>query len=127
EDAVIEACQELGISLVPYFPLESGLLTGKVTSTGDAPADSRLGPMPEERRSHFITDQPLAAVGRLTEFAGDHGHSLLELAFAYLLSEPVVASVIAGATRTEQVQANTQAASWRLTADERNEVADLAG
>ncbi|MBK5224041.1 MAG: aldo/keto reductase [Acidimicrobiia bacterium] len=127
EGGVIEACRRNDIALVPFFPLESGLLTGKVAPTGEAPDDSRLGQMPAERRVNFLDDERLAAVGRLTAYAADHGRSLLELAMGYLISEPVVASVIAGATKPEQVASNAAGASWRLSADERREVAALAG
>lgn len=127
ESSVLDACRRLGIGFVPYFPLESGLLTGKVGSGGEVPEDSRLGTMPEERRSRFLDDQRLAAVSRLTDYAAEHGRTILELAFGYLLSDPAVPSVIAGATRPDQIRSNVGAASWRLTEDERREVAALAG
>jgi len=127
EAAVIEACRRLDVALVPFFPLESGLLTGKVGPGGDVPDDSRLAQMPAERRANFLDDERLSAVERLTGFAADHGRSLLELAMGYLISEPVVASVIAGATKAEQVTANVAGAGWHLSADERREIAALAG
>ena len=124
---VVEACRRHGVALVPYFPLESGLLTGKVGAGGEAPEGSRLAMMPEDRRATFLDDARLEAVGRLAAFATDHGHTLLELAFGYLLSEPIVASVIAGATRPEQIAANVGAAGWAMTDEERREVVELAG
>lgn len=124
---VVEACGRLGVALVPYFPLESGLLTGKVGAAGEVPEGSRLSTMPEERRATFLDDARLAAVARLADYAAAHDRSLLELAVGYLLSEPTVASVIAGATRPEQIASNVAAAGWVLTADERAEVAALAG
>jgi aryl-alcohol dehydrogenase-like predicted oxidoreductase len=127
ESGVIDACRRLDIVLVPYFPLESGLLTGKVSSSGEAPEDSRLALMPEERRDNFLNDDRLAAVDRLRAYASDHDRSLLELAIGWLLSEEVVASVIAGATKPEQVHANAGAGSWHLTPEQRAEVAALAG
>jgi aryl-alcohol dehydrogenase-like predicted oxidoreductase len=127
ENGVLDACERHGVALVPYFPLESGLLTGKVSSSGEAPEGSRLASMPEERRQAFLDDQRLQAVERLRQYAADHDRSLLDLAFGWLISEPRVASVIAGATRPEQVHANVAAAGWRLTAEERREVAALAG
>lgn len=126
EQGVIDACRRHDVALVPFFPLESGLLTGKVAPNGEPPDDSRLAQMPPERRSTFLDDDRLAAVGRLTTYAADHGRSLLELAMGYLLSEPVVASVIAGATKPEQIAANTAGAGWRLSPEERQEVAALA-
>ncbi len=127
EHGVLDACRRHGIAFVPYFPLESGLLTGKVSASGDAPEGSRLSLMPEERRQQFLADDRLAAVERLRGYAADHQRSLLELAFGWLLSEPVVASVIAGATRPDQITSNVAAAEWRLTPEERAEVAALAG
>ena len=127
ESGVIEACSRNDVALVPYFPLESGLLTGKVSTSGEAPEGSRLSLMPEERRGQFLNDERLAAVERLSVYAADHSRSLLELAFGWLLSEPVVASVIAGATRPDQIASNVAAGSWRLTPDQRAEVAALAG
>jgi aryl-alcohol dehydrogenase-like predicted oxidoreductase len=124
---VVEACRRQSVALVPYFPLESGLLTGKVGAGGEVPEGSRLGLMPDDRRATFLDDDRLAAVARLTEYATAHGRSLLELAMGYLISEPTVASVIAGATRPEQIEANVAAASWLLSDAERREVAALAG
>jgi aryl-alcohol dehydrogenase-like predicted oxidoreductase len=127
EGGVIDACRRHGMALVPYFPLESGLLTGKVSASGEAPEDSRLAMMPEDRRERFLNDERLGAVERLRSYADDHGRSLLELAMGWLLSEPVVASVIAGATKPDQVKTNAAAGTWRLTPEQRTEVAALAG
>lgn len=127
ESGVIDACARHDVGLVPYFPLESGLLTGKVGAGGDAPEGSRLALMPDERRERFLDDARLAAVERLRGYAADHDRSLLELAMGWLISEPVVVSVIAGATSPEQVTANASADGWRLTPEQRAEVADLAG
>ncbi|MFA5564340.1 MAG: aldo/keto reductase [Acidimicrobiia bacterium] len=126
EDGVVQACAQLGMALVPYFPLESGLLSGKVSSDGSAPEGSRLHQMKPAGRERFMGDKRLAAVEDLKAFAAERDHSILELAFAYLLSEPVVASVIAGATKPEQVEANAAASTWRLSPDERAEVARIA-
>ena len=126
DTGVVDACGRLDVALVPYFPLESGLLTGKVGPGGEAPEGSRLGLMPDDRRATFLDDDRLAAVGRLTEYAASRDRSLLELAMGYLISEPVVASVIAGATKPDQIRANVAAAGWSMTADERAEVAALA-
>lgn len=125
EHGVIDACRRLGVALVPYFPLESGLLTGKVDPSGTPPPDSRLAMMPDDRRDRFIDRQRLDAVERLRGWAADHQRSLLELAFAWLLAEPTVATVIAGATKPEQVHANAAAGSWTLTPEERSEVSAL--
>ncbi len=127
EEGVIDACRRFGVALVPYFPLESGLLTGKVSADGEAPEGTRLAAMPEDRRGRFLNPDRLVAVDRLRSYAADHEKTLLELAFGYLLATDVVASVIAGATRPEQVAANAAAAGWILTEDQRQEVAALAG
>jgi aryl-alcohol dehydrogenase-like predicted oxidoreductase len=103
---VLPLCRELGVSYIPYFPLASGLLTGKHRRDAVA-AGSRL----EGRR---IDDATWDRVETLEQLADERDHSLLELAFAGLLSQDVIASVIAGATRPEQVQANVAAAAWRL-------------
>ncbi|MGY6500528.1 MAG: aldo/keto reductase [Acidimicrobiales bacterium] len=127
ENGVIDACARHGVALVPFFPLESGLLTGKVDASGNAPDGSRLSMMPEDRRGQFLDDARVAAAERLRVYAADHDRSLLELAMGWLISEPVVASVIAGATSPEQVSANAAAGGWRMTADQRAEVVSIAG
>ena len=115
DTGVLAECERLGITFLPYFPLESGLLTGKVQQ-GHAPEGTRLaesGPA-----SRFLTEQNVALAEQLTKFAESRGHSILELAFAWLLAKPVVVSVIAGATKAEQVKANAGAAGWKLTPDD---------
>jgi len=126
EAKVVPACQELGIGLIPYFPLESGLLTGKYRRDQEIPAGTRLANFPEEQRGRFLSDAKLLAVERLAEYASDHGKSLLELAISWLASSPVVTSVIAGATRPEQVAANAAGADWALDEAQRAEIAALA-
>ena len=119
ETTVLPACERLGIAYIPYFPLASGLLTGKYRKGQAHPSGTRIA---EDK----VDDARLEAVERLAAWASDHGKTLLDLAFAYLLGERSVASVIAGATKPEQVAANAGAAGWALTADERREVAGLA-
>jgi aryl-alcohol dehydrogenase-like predicted oxidoreductase len=126
EGSVVDACDRRQMALVPYFPLESGLLTGKVGADGQPPEGSRLANMPDERRSQFLDSSRLDAVAALSAYAADHAHSILDLAMAYLLSEPTVASVISGATRPEQVAANAAAVGWRMTETERAECRALA-
>jgi aryl-alcohol dehydrogenase-like predicted oxidoreductase len=112
EDGVIAECRSFGIALLPYFPLANGLLTGKYRRGQPLPKGSRgeagWGPK-------VFTDENLASVERLTEFAESRGHTLLELAFCWLLAQPTVASVIAGASRPDQVQANASAVNWKLS------------
>lgn len=123
EEKVIPACRELGVSLIPYFPLESGLLTGKYRAGEALPDRTRLANMPDDQRARFLTDERLVLVERLREYARARGRSLLELAMSWLATAPMVVSVIAGATRPEQVAANAGAASWALTRSERDEIA----
>ncbi len=126
-DGVLAACQELGVAFVPYFPLESGLLTGKYRSGAGRPEGSRLAAW-GDRADAFIDDEKLAVVERLIAWTEAQGHSLLDLAISWQTSNPLVASVIAGATKPEQVAANVAAATWSLTADDRAAVdAVIAG
>jgi aryl-alcohol dehydrogenase-like predicted oxidoreductase len=107
---VLPVCRELGISYVPYFPLESGLLTGKYRRGEPAPEGARLSGMGER-----LTGERLRRVEELEALAAGHGYSLLELAVGGLASIPGVASVIAGATSPEQARANAAAGGWELT------------
>lgn len=125
EREVIPACQRFGLGLLPYFPLASGLLTGKYQRSAEPPAGSRLANF-GERGKAALSDANFDIVDKLDTFAREHGHTLLELAMSWLASMPHVASVIAGATRPEQVQANVSAAGWRLSAEEMAEVAELS-
>jgi aryl-alcohol dehydrogenase-like predicted oxidoreductase len=126
EDDVIPACEKLGIVLMPYFPLASGVLTGKYTKGQPHPEGTRLaawGPMADT----FASDEKFDVVERLQEYATRHGHTLPELALAWLAGAPTVGSVIAGATSPEQVRANAAATTaWVLAPEERAEVDALA-
>jgi len=115
EREVLAECERQGVAFVPYYPLASGLLTGKYRRGQPAPAGTRLATNPgwNER---FFTEANAARAESLAAFAESRGHTLLELAFSWLLRHRVVASVIAGATSVEQVRANVAAASWKLTA-----------
>ncbi|MEO8392326.1 MAG: aldo/keto reductase [Chloroflexota bacterium] len=113
EPAVLPECERLGITFLPYFPLASGVLTGKVSRGHVAPAGSRLADAGTQTR--FAGEHNLAVVDKLIDYAEAQGHTILELAFAWLLARPVVASVIAGATKVEQIAANAAAAGWKLT------------
>jgi aryl-alcohol dehydrogenase-like predicted oxidoreductase len=105
-----------GVGFLPYFPLASGLLSGKYRG-GARPAGTRLT-RPGGLADTFLTEERLALAERLGEFAEAHGHTLLELAFSWLLARPAVASVIAGASNAEQIAQNAKAVSWTLTPDE---------
>lgn len=117
EKGVLPRCRELGVSFIPYFPLASGLLTGKYRRGLPAPPGSRL-----EGRHDELLDEAADRIERLEGFAQAHGRSLLELAIAGLASQPGIASVIAGATRPEQARQNAAAAGWELSEDELAEV-----
>jgi aryl-alcohol dehydrogenase-like predicted oxidoreductase len=110
---VLPLCRELGVSYIPYFPLASGLLTGKYRRGEPAPAGTRL-------EGREIADARFERVEAFSAFAEAQGHSLHELAFCALASTPGVGSIIAGATKPEQVRANAAAAeaSWQLSGDE---------
>jgi aryl-alcohol dehydrogenase-like predicted oxidoreductase len=113
-DGVFAACADLGVAFVPYFPLESGLLTGKYRLGQELPAGTRLAVW-GDRAASFIDDDKLRVVERLMQWTEAQGHSLLDLAVSWHTSHPLVASVIAGATRPEQIHANVAAAAWQLT------------
>ena len=110
QDGVLAECERLHLAFLPYFPLASGLLTGKYRKDQPVPEGTRIQP-----GSKQLTEQNLDLVERLISFAESRGHTILDLAVSWLLSRPVVASVIAGATRPQQVQGNVAAAGWRLT------------
>ncbi|MFI5894243.1 aldo/keto reductase [Actinoplanes sp. NPDC051513] len=115
EDEVVPACEQFGLGLLPFFPLDSGLLSGKYRR-GEAPASgTRLA---QARYARVLAGADWDTIEALTAFGAERGHSLLEVAIAGLASRPAVTSVIAGATSAEQVQANAAAATWQLNAGE---------
>lgn len=119
ENDVIPESERLGIAFIPYFPLASGLLTGKYRREQPAPEGSRLQSRMGE---NLLTDQNLAVVEEIIEFAESQGHTILELAFSWLLTRRAVASVIAGATSPQQAKSNAAAADWRLTETDLSEI-----
>ena len=120
--SVLPACERLGLAFLPYFPLASGLLTGKYEPGKAAPASSRLS---LSWTARFTTEPNVRIAEALKAFASARRHTLLELAMSWLASRPQVASVIAGATSPEQVQANAAAVNWSLTRDELAEIDHL--
>jgi aryl-alcohol dehydrogenase-like predicted oxidoreductase len=118
EQGVVPAAKAAGLGVVPYFPLASGLLTGKYRG-GQLPEGSRLATFPWFSP---VTEERLATVERLAAVAERHGHSLIDLAFGWLLAQESVTSVIAGATSPEQVKANAASIDWHMTASELAEV-----
>ena len=119
EPELVPMCAQFGIGILPYFPLASGMLTGKFKKGEEMSKDTRLGAAKGAGYfDHFLTDDKFDIVAKLTDFAEARGHTILELAFSWLLAQPVVPSVIAGATKPVQVEANVKAGDWVLTADE---------
>ena len=125
DTGVLAACGRAGMAVVPFFPLESGLLTGKY-SGADRPDGARLTTMKGRTWERFLREENLAAVDRLTAYATERGRSILELAMGWLVSNPAVASVIAGATKPSQVAGNVAAVNWTMTPAQRAEIAALA-
>jgi aryl-alcohol dehydrogenase-like predicted oxidoreductase len=114
EHGVTDACLRNGLALLPYFPLASGMLTGKYSRGEEAPPGSRLAGMSASRAERFANERNFDHVEQLETFAKERGHTILELAISWLVAQPAVASVIAGATSPEQVWANVEAAKWQL-------------
>ena len=122
ERDVLPECERAGLAFLPYFPLANGLLTGKYRRGQPLPEGTRLN-----ADSRQLTEENLAVVESLIAFAESRGHTLLELAFSWLAARPVVASVIAGATRPEQVRSNAAAVDWRLSAADLAEIDAILG
>ena len=120
EAELIPAIRRHDLTLLPYFPLASGMLTGKFRSGAPIPADTRLSQARYSER--FLNDENFRIVESLRAFCAARGRSLLNLAFGWLLAKPVVGCVIAGASTPEQVRQNVAACGWRLDADDMAEV-----
>jgi aryl-alcohol dehydrogenase-like predicted oxidoreductase len=116
ETSLVPIIERFGLALVPYFPLASGLLTGKYRKGQPIPTGTRLSDPRFSAR--FANEQNLEMVERLAAFCAQRGRTMLDLAFGWLLARPYVASVIAGTTTPEQVRQNAGALGWQLTADE---------
>jgi aryl-alcohol dehydrogenase-like predicted oxidoreductase len=117
EADLMPAMRAHGLGLLPYFPLASGLLTGKYRRNATMPEGARLTKT-QRLADRYLTDSNWAITEKLADFAEARGNTLLELAFSWLLARPPVASVIAGATKPEQVHANVAAGRWALTAED---------
>ena len=113
EQDLLPTCERLGIGVLPYFPLASGLLTGKYKRDAPRPEGTRL-----TNRDEIFTDETWDRLEALERYAGERGVTLLEVAIGGLAAEPAVVSVIAGATKPEQVQANARAGEWEPTPDD---------
>lgn len=115
EAELLPACQRFGLGLLPYFPLASGLLTGKYRRGEAAPAGTRLANPAQSAR---LANAPWDTIEALAAFAAERGVTMVDVAIGWLAAQPTVASVIAGATTPEQVRTNVAAAAWRPTPED---------
>jgi aryl-alcohol dehydrogenase-like predicted oxidoreductase len=123
---LIPAMCQYGLGLLPFFPLASGLLTGKYRRNVALPAGTRLANT-QRLADRYLTDRNWVIAEQLGDFAESRGHTMLELAFSWLLSQKPVASVIAGATKPEQLEQNVKAGGWVLNTEELAEVDRICG
>ena len=123
EEEVLAECEHDRMAFLPFFPLKSGLLTGKYRKGRPVPEDTRVAKY--ERYNKLLTEENLDKVEALIDFAESRRRTLLELAFSWLLAHRVVASVIAGATSAQQVRNNAAAADWKLTPEDLEEIDSL--
>jgi aryl-alcohol dehydrogenase-like predicted oxidoreductase len=121
EQELVPCCQSYGIGVIPYSPLAGGFLTGKYRKGEEPPSDGRLS-KPGPASGRILNDPNWEKLAKLEAFATEHGHTVGELAIAWLLSKPYVSTIIAGVRKPEQVSANVAAAEWKLTDEENNEV-----
>jgi len=124
EREVMPAADHFGVGIIPYFPLASGLLTGKYKRGAPVPNDSRAAANPDAAK-RMLSDENFAVVEKLEDFARSRGKSILDIAVNWLLGQKTVASVIAGATKPEQVEANVAAGSWTMARDDWDEINKL--
>ncbi|HEV8164186.1 MAG TPA: aldo/keto reductase, partial [Actinomycetota bacterium] len=117
EKEVLPACEHFGLGFLPFFPLASGLLSGKYKRGEEPPKGTRLAAW-GERGAQAMSDANFDKVEPLEGWAAERGHTILELAFAWLSAQPAMGPVIAGATSAEQVRANVAAGQWELSPDD---------
>ena len=125
EQELVPFCLKYGIGIIPFSPLASGFLTGKYHKGEEQKVDGRLS-RPGPNSARMFTDANWEKLAKLETFATERGHTMGELAIAWLLSKPFISTIIAGARKKEQVTANVAAADWKLTAEEVTEVEALA-
>jgi 1-deoxyxylulose-5-phosphate synthase len=125
ERELVPFCRQYGIGIIPYSPLAGGILTGKYRLGEPPPPDTRAGRNPRLQRQ--LDEAMLGKVNALAKWARDQSHGAGELALAWLLSRPEVSTVIAGATKPEQVDENARAADWQLSGDDLAEIDRLLG
>jgi aryl-alcohol dehydrogenase-like predicted oxidoreductase len=125
EKDLLPAAAEYKLGLLPFFPLASGLLTGKYKRGAPPPDDTRFGRAPA-LKDRYVTPRNEEIVEKLQAFAQARGHTMLALAFSWLAARPQVSSVIAGATRVEQIEQNVKAIEWTLSAEDMAEIDKIA-
>ncbi|BBB01364.1 putative aldo/keto reductase [Actinacidiphila reveromycinica] len=125
ESATLAECERAGMAFLPYQPLFNGLLTGRYRAGEQVPAGSRIGGKDARTRAALLSDRNFQLVADLTAFAQERGHTILELAFAWLLAHPAIPSVIAGVSSPAQVASNVASTQWELTEEERGAVARI--
>ena len=124
---MLPVCERFGIGVLPYLPLEGGLLTGKYRRGEPPPADSRFASLTQFwPRESFLTEEAFDRVEALEKYASARGISLLDVAIGGLIAMPAVGSVIAGATHAKHVQANVRAAQWVPSDEDLAELRALA-
>lgn len=121
ERELVPACQEYGLGILPYFPLASGFLSGKYRQGEKPPEGTRIAAW-GARGEEILSERNFAILSGLERFAEERGKTVLDVAIGWLASQPCVPSVIAGATKPEQVEQNVKAAEWRLTPEEMSEI-----
>jgi aryl-alcohol dehydrogenase-like predicted oxidoreductase len=121
EAELMPAARAAGMGMLPYFPLASGLLTGKYRRNAPMPAGTRLTST-QRLADRYLTERNWAIAEKLGDFVATRGRTMLELAFSWLLAQPPVTSVIAGATKPEQLEQNVKADGWKMTAEELAEI-----
>jgi aryl-alcohol dehydrogenase-like predicted oxidoreductase len=126
ERDLMPAMRAYGLGLLPYFPLASGLLTGKYRRNVPMPADARLTKT-QRLADRYLNEKNWEISEKLIDFAEARGHTVLELAFSWLLSKDPVSSVIAGATKPEQLAQNVKAGEWKLAAEDLAEIDTITG
>jgi aryl-alcohol dehydrogenase-like predicted oxidoreductase len=126
EEELVPCCQAYGVTLIPWYPLAGGFLTGKYRRGADLPSGTRFGSNPP-MYMWLLTDANFDMLDKLEAFASERGHTVTELAIAWLVSHPWLGPVIAGVTKPEQVSANVAAAEWTLSQDEMRQIDELTG
>ena len=122
EREIMPCCLAHNIGIIPYWPLAGGFLTGKYRPGQPPPEDARGA---RTENFQWLTESNFAALGKLEDFAAKRGHTIADLAIAWLLARPGVSTVIIGATRAEQVEANVKGGDWKLAKEDMDEIEEI--